>query len=142
MYRSLTFIAIWCFVTGFTPSFAATDPSTYTIEVAKISKTDKGSIVTSKDGSKEFTLGEPKSMSLIELIQPGDKIDAVLDNDDYSLIKELRSVSKPCAFWTRVLAFGLGFSIIIGFFFSWSPRVLSISLLLVPITAIATPRFR
>jgi hypothetical protein len=114
MYRKIAFIVIWYFVAAFTPSFAATDLP-YTIEVAGISKVLKDSTVTSKDQDQKFTISDPKFASLVELIQPGDRIDAVLDSNNPLLIKDLK-ISKPCKGSTRSLALFVSFLIIIGFF--------------------------
>ena len=139
MYRKIAFIVIWYFVAAFTPSFAATNLP-YIIEVAGISKGLKDSTVTSKDQDQKFTISDPKFASLVELIQPGDRIDAVLDSNNTLLIKDLK-ISKPCKGSTRSLALFVSFRSSSDFL-PWLPRVLQKSLLSVPITAIATPRFR
>ncbi len=110
MYRNLAFIVIWFFIAAVRPGFA-TDLSTFIIEVKDI----KDSTITSKD-DKPYTINDPESTSLIQLIQPGDRIEAVLVDGNPSMIKKLKKVSKPCAGWTRTLALSGGFLIIIGLF--------------------------
>jgi hypothetical protein len=110
MYRVIVFIVIWFSIAVSTPSFAA-DFSTFTVEVKNL----KDSIITSRD-DKPYTISYPKSANLIQLIQPGNRIEVVLDSGDPSIIKELKKVSKPCASSTRGLALSISFLIIIGLF--------------------------
>jgi len=116
MFRFIVLMVTWFIVTGSTLSVAATDDTDYTIEVANITNSEKGYIVTTMNGDRKYTINDPKFTSLIERIQTGTRVSVVLDSNNPNQIKELKSVSKPSGTKKRLISFFIGFSIIIGLF--------------------------
>lgn len=100
------------------PGFSATEFSTVVIQVAKVGEDNGLPVVTSADKSLTYSIHDTESAGLIRKIQPGDRIEVVLDGVNSRDIQKIQSVSRPVASrGTRLLALFIGFFIIVSFFF-------------------------
>lgn len=99
------------------PGFSATEFSTVVIQVAKVGEDNGLPVVTSADRSLTYSIHDTESAGLIRKIQPGDRIEVVLDGVNSRDIQKIQSVSRPVASrGTRFCALFIGFLIIVGFF--------------------------
>ena len=118
MFSKLAISLMILLISVSTHSFAATPVTEkdYTLEIGEITSTGQEYSISEKDSTKKFVYKKPQSAELDERLQPGNRLEIKLHTEHQDQITEIVAAFRPCGVVTRLLALGLAFSAIIGFF--------------------------